>query len=140
VVFTPSGKVLLHGLGLTLGTVGFATIASFTGLYYASRHWIDPALALILFGSCLIVTRLLFAGTINRWNGFRVAMVSFIVESAGLFVLWSTTTHDVALAEAALSGCGFALVFPALEEWKLSKWLLIRITGLLSGCIRHFSI
>jgi MFS family permease len=100
------GKVLLHGLGLTLGTVGFAAIASFTGLYYSSRHWNDPALALILFGSCFIVTRLLFAGTISRWDGFRVAMVSFIVESAGLFVLWSATTHDVALAGAALSGCG----------------------------------
>jgi len=108
------GRLLLHGLGLTLGTVGFATIASFTGLYYASRHWTDPALALILFGSCFIITRLLFAGAINRWNGFRVALVSFIVESAGLFVLWSATTHDVALAGAALSGCGFALVFPAL--------------------------
>jgi MFS family permease len=107
-------RVALHGLGLTLGTVGFAAIASFTGLYYASRHWTDPALALILFGSCFIVTRLLLAGTISRWDGFRVAMVSFIVESGGLFVLWSATTHDVALAGAALSGCGFALVFPAL--------------------------
>jgi predicted MFS family arabinose efflux permease len=108
------GRVLLHGLGLTLGTVGFAAIASFSGLYYASRRWTDPALALILFGSCFIVTRLLFADTINRWDGFRVAMVSFMVESAGLFVLWSATTHDTALAGAALSGCGFALVFPAL--------------------------
>jgi predicted MFS family arabinose efflux permease len=108
------GRVLLHGLGLTLGTVGFAAIASFTGLYYSSRHWSDPALALILFGGCFIVTRLLFAGAINRWDGFRVAMVSFILESAGLLVLWSATTHDVALAGAALTGCGFALVFPAL--------------------------
>jgi len=108
------GRVVLHGLGLTLGTVGFAAIASFTGLYYASRHWTDPGLALILFGSCFIVTRLLFANTINRLDGFRVAMASFIVESAGLFVLFSATTHDVALAGAALSGCGFALVFPAL--------------------------
>jgi MFS family permease len=107
-------RVALHGVGLTLGTVGFAAIASFTGLYYSSRHWNDPALALVLFGSCFIVTRLLFAGTINRWDGFRVAMVSFIVESAGLFVLWAARSHDVALAGAALSGCGFALVFPAL--------------------------
>ena len=81
------GRVWLHGLGLTLGTVGFAAIASFTALYYATRHWTDPALALILFGSCFIITRLLFAGSINYWDGFRVAMVSFIVESAGLFVL-----------------------------------------------------
>jgi MFS family permease len=108
------GRVSLHGLGLTLGTVGFAAIATFTGLYYASRHWTDPALALMLFGACFIVTRLLFAGAINRWDGFRIAMASFLLESAGLFVLWSATTHDVALAGAALSGCGFALVFPAL--------------------------
>ena len=90
----------LHGLGLTFGTVGFAAIASFTGLYYASRHWTDPALALMLFGICFIVIRLLFADTINRWDGFRVAMVSFIVESAGLFLLWSATTdqnHGAAL-------------------------------------------
>ena len=108
------GRVGLHGLGLTLGTVGFAAIASFTGLYYSSRHWTDPALALILFGSAFIVTRLLFSGAINRWGGFLVATVSFIVEATGLLVLWSATTHDVALAGAAFSGCGFALVFPAL--------------------------
>ena len=133
------GRVGLHGLGLTLGTVGFAAIASFTGLYYSSRHWTDPGLALILFGSGFIVTRLLFAGTINRWGGFRVAIVSFIVESAGLFVLWSATTHDAALAGAALSGCGFALVFPALGVEAI-KTSLTRITGLHSGCIPHFSI
>jgi MFS family permease len=108
------GRVLLHGLGLAFGTVGFATIGSFTTLYYASRHWSDPALALVLFGICFVVTRLLLAETVNRWDGFRVAMASFIVESAGLFVLWSATSHDLALAGTALSGCGLALVFPAL--------------------------
>lgn len=69
---------------------------------------------MILFGSCFIVTRLLFAGTVNRWDGFRVAIVSFIVESTGLFALSSATTHNVALSGTTLSGCGFALVFPAL--------------------------
>jgi MFS family permease len=107
-------RVLLHGLGLTFGTVGFAAIASFTTLYYVSRHWTDPSLALLLFGGCFIVIRLLFAGAINHWDGFRVAFISFIAEAAGLLILWSATTHDMALAGAALSGCGFALVFPAL--------------------------
>jgi MFS family permease len=107
-------KVFLDGLGLSLGTIGFGTIASFTTLYYASRHWDAPALAMTLFGVCFIATRLIFADTINRWGGLRVAMVSFVVESLGLMVLWSATSPDMARAGAALSGCGFALVFPAL--------------------------
>jgi MFS family permease len=133
------GRVGLHGLGLTLGTVGFAAIASFTGLYYSSRHWTDPALALILFGSGFIVTRLLFSDAINRWGGFLIATVSFIVEAVGLFVLWSATTHDVALAEQ-LSADVASLWSSQLSELKLSKLLLIRITGLHSVCIRDFSI
>jgi MFS family permease len=107
-------KVFLDGLGLALGTIGFGTIASFTTLYYASRHWDAPALAMSLFGVSFIATRLIFADTINRWGGFRVATVSFAVESAGLLVLWSAISPDMARAGAALSGCGFALVFPAL--------------------------
>jgi predicted MFS family arabinose efflux permease len=106
--------VFLHGLGLALGTVGFRTIAYFTTLYYASRHWSSPELALGLFGSGFAAIRLLFAGTINRWGGFRVAMMSFIVEFVGLVFLWLATVPDMALAGAALTGCGFALVFPSL--------------------------
>jgi MFS family permease len=107
-------EVFVDGLGLALGTVGFCTIASFTTLYYASLHWRAPALAMSLFGVCFIATRLTFADTINRWGGFRVAMASFLVEATGLLVLWSATSPDMARSGAALSGCGFALVFPAL--------------------------
>ena len=107
-------KVFLDGLGLALGTIGFGTIASFTTLFYASRHWDAPALAMTLFGVSFIATRLIFADTINRLGGFRVAMLSFVVESLGLLVLWSATSPDMARTGAALSGCGFALVFPAL--------------------------
>src|SRR5258708_2931217 len=90
-------KVFVHGLGLALGTVGFGTIASFTTLYYASRHCTEPALAMGLFGACFIATRLIFADTLNRWGGFRVAMISFLVESAGLLVLWSAISPEIAL-------------------------------------------
>jgi predicted MFS family arabinose efflux permease len=108
------GRMLLPGLGLALGTVGFAAIASFTTLFYASHTWTHPAHALVLFGSCFVAVRLFFAGTINRWDGFRVALVSFAVEFAGLLVLWLANTPDMALVGASLSGCGFALAFPAL--------------------------
>jgi predicted MFS family arabinose efflux permease len=108
------GRVFPHGLGLALGSTGFGTIATFITLFYASRAWPDAALTLTLFGAAFIGTRLIFAGAINRFGGFRVAMVSFVVEIAGLILLWQASLPHLALAGAALTGCGFALVFPAL--------------------------
>jgi predicted MFS family arabinose efflux permease len=107
-------RVLPMGLGLAFGTVGFGVIASFLTLYFARQHWSDPAIALVLFGIGFVVTRLLLANTIDRWGGFRLAIVSLFVEFAGLFALWMATTQDTAMAATTLSGCGFALVFPAL--------------------------
>jgi MFS family permease len=107
-------RVLPKGLGLALGTVGFGVIASFLTLYFARQHWSDPAIALVLFGIGFVATRLLLANTIDRWGGFRLAIASLFVEFTGLFVLWMVKTPDTAMAATALSGCGFALVFPAL--------------------------
>jgi MFS family permease len=107
-------RVLPMGLVLALGTVGFGVIASFLTLYFSRRHWSDPAIALVLFGIGFVATRLLLANTINRWGGFWLAIVSLFVEFTGLFALWMAKTPDAAIAATALSGCGFALVFPAL--------------------------
>ena len=107
-------RVSLHGLGLGFGTIGFGAIATFTTLYYGSRAWSDPSYALILFGFCFVLTRLLFEGSIKRWGGLVVAAVSLALESVGLAILWVASNPDVALLGAALSGAGFALVFPAL--------------------------
>lgn len=107
-------RVSLEGLGLALGTVGFAAIASFTTLYYAHQVWTNPEYALALFGGCFVITRFLFAGAINRWGGLPVAMVSLVVEALGLFILWSAGSPNLAIVGAAISGSGFALVFPAL--------------------------
>jgi predicted MFS family arabinose efflux permease len=107
-------RVLPMGLALALGTVGFGVIASFLTLYFSRQHWSDPAIALVLFGIGFVATRLLLANTINRWGGFRLAIVSLFVEFTELFALWMAKTPDTAMAATALSGCGFALVFPAL--------------------------
>jgi MFS family permease len=107
-------RVLPHGLGLALGSVGFGSIATFITLFYAARHWPNAALSLTLFGTMFIGARLLFANTIQAYGGFRVAIVSFSLECAGLLMLWVAPVPHVALAGAALTGFGFALVFPAL--------------------------
>lgn len=107
-------RVFPHGMALGLGSVGFGTLAAFVALYYASFSWEGAAHALSAFGGAFIGVRLLFAGTITRFGGFRVAQVSFLVEAAGLLLLWLAPNPGIALMGAALTGCGFALVFPAI--------------------------
>ena len=108
------GRVLPHGTGLALGSIGFGTIATFITLYYATNHWENAALCLSLFGASFISARLLFGNLINRIGGFRVAIACLSVETLGLLLLWLAPNPEFALAGAALSGFGFSLVFPAL--------------------------
>ena len=108
------GRVLPHGTGLALGSIGFGTIATFITLYYAAQHWENAALCLSLFGASFIGARLLFGNMINRLGGFRVAIACLSVETVGLLLLWLAPNPQLALAGAALSGFGFSLVFPAL--------------------------
>ncbi|WP_153099595.1 MFS transporter [Paraburkholderia hayleyella] len=110
-VFT---RVLPHGIGLALGSAGFGVIATFITLFYAAHHWPNAALSLTVFGTLFIGARLLFSNAIRHYGGFRVAVVSFALECAGLLMLWLAPDAHVALAGAALTGIGFALVFPAL--------------------------
>lgn len=107
-------RVLPHGVGLALGAAGFGVIATFIALYYAARGWSHAALALTLFGTFFVCARLLFSNAIRTYGGFRVALVSLAVECAGLVTLWLAGAPHVALIGAALTGFGFALVFPSL--------------------------
>jgi MFS family permease len=108
------GRVAPHGMGLALGGVGYSVLATFVTLFYLSRHWDGAALCLTSFGLAFILARLLFIHAIDRFGGFRVAMVCLSVESLGIILLWRAPSPWVALAGAALAGFGFSLVFPAL--------------------------
>lgn len=107
-------RILPYGSGLALGAIGFGAIAAFISLFYASHHWPNATAALTAFGGCFVGARLIFARAIDRYGGFRVALVSLSVEFAGLLLLSSAAAPHTALAATALSGIGFALVFPSL--------------------------
>jgi len=107
-------RVFPHGMVLALGTVGFGSLAAFVTLYYAAYQWDGAALALSVFGAAFIGVRLVLGGVIGRYGGSRVALACLGVEAAGLLALWLAPAPGVALLGAALTGCGFSLVFPAL--------------------------
>ncbi len=108
------GRVAPHGVGLALGGVSFSVLATFVTLLYAHRHWSGAALCLTAFGIAFIVVRMLFIRTINRYGGYPVAMVSLLVDSVGMLLLWQARAPWMALAGAAVGGLGFSLVFPAI--------------------------
>jgi MFS family permease len=114
-------RVTPYGAGLALGSIGFGSLSAFVALYYAHRGWDGAALSLSLFGACYIGVRLVFGNAINRFGGYRVAIVSLLVESLGLLLLWQGTTPQAALAAAALTGAGFAMIFPALGVEAMSR-------------------
>nr|WP_154325172.1 MFS transporter [Pantoea sp. 201603H] len=107
-------KVWLYGLGLGLGTVGFGVIATFITLYYASRGWSGAAFALTLFSLGFVAIRLVFSRLITRFGGLKVALVSFLIECAGLLIIWQSGWPWLVDIGAFMTGAGFSLVFPAL--------------------------
>jgi len=103
-----------YGLALALGGLGFGVIATFITLYFAQRHWQGAALSLSVFGLCFVGARLSCSRFIDRYGGFRVAMVSFAVEAAGLALLALGPSQALAYIGSGLTGLGFSLIFPAM--------------------------
>jgi MFS family permease len=108
------GQVMPHGMGLALGGVSYSVLATFVTLYYASHHWTGAALCLTAFGLAYIAVRLLLIRTISHFGGLPVAIVSLVVEAAGMISLWLAVAPWMALAGSVISGFGLSLVFPAL--------------------------
>ncbi|MBA0037663.1 MFS transporter [Pantoea sp. BIGb0393] len=107
-------RVWMFGLALGFGTIGFGVISTFITLYFASRDWSGAAFALTLFSLGFVIVRLGFGRYITRFGGLKVALVSFVLECAGLLLIWQADSVWLVDLGAFLTGGGFSLVFPAL--------------------------
>ncbi|WP_345230955.1 MFS transporter [Olivibacter ginsenosidimutans] len=102
------------GSGLALAGIGFGALSTFVTLYFAAHRWENAATCITTFGLFFIFGRLAFSKAIARHGGIPVAMASIAVECLGLVFISLAASPHVVMLGAALTGLGFALVFPAL--------------------------
>jgi MFS family permease len=106
--------VCVPGIGAALGSIGFGAILAFASLLFANRGWTPVWLAFTAYALALIAARLGLGHLPDRIGGARVAVGSALIETVGLALIWLAPSAPVAAAGAALTGFGYALVYPAL--------------------------
>jgi MFS family permease len=106
--------IWLPGFGAALSSVGFGAIAAFGSLLFAGHHWTPVWPPFSAYAVALIGSRLMFGDLPDRIGGARVALGFVLVEIVGLAAMGFAAAGWIAALGAALTGFGYALVFPAL--------------------------
>ena len=107
-------RVFPLGAVLALATIGFGVVTAFVTLFFAAAGWPDGWMALSAFGGGFVVSRMVFAARLESRSGLRSASRFLAVEAAGLALLYLSASPQMAVAGAAITGLGFAMIFPAL--------------------------
>jgi MFS family permease len=102
------------GLGAALSSIGLGTMITFSSLLATDRQWTPAWLLFSAFAASLVAARFLLGHLPDRLGGAKVALVSIAIEATGLALLWLAPGQTLAAAGAALTGFGFALVYPGL--------------------------
>lgn len=106
--------VWMPGFGSALSSIGFGTMIAFSSLLSAERQWNPVWLLFSAFAASLVMARLFLGHIPDKLGGARVALVSVLIEAAGLALIWLAPTEAFAAVGALLAGFGFALVYPGL--------------------------
>jgi MFS family permease len=106
-------SVWVPGVGAALSSIGFGAITAFSALLFVARGWAAwPAFT--VFAVVFILARLFLGHLADRFAAAKVALLSVLVEAAGLALLAVSPSLAAALAGAALTGFGYSLVYPGL--------------------------
>jgi MFS family permease len=112
--FAVLGLVWKAGLGLALGSVGFAAVTTFATLLFVTRGWAGTSLAITVFACAYVLPRSLFSGLVDRLGGARVAAVSLSFEALGQILIWIAPGPTLAFVGLAFAGFGCSMMYPGL--------------------------
>jgi MFS family permease len=106
--------VWMPGVGSALSSIGFGAVLAFSALLAKERGWEPVWLPFGAFAAALVAARALLGHVPDTLGGAKVALVSVVIEAVGLALIWSAAGSLVAVIGAALTGFGYALVYPGL--------------------------
>jgi MFS family permease len=109
-----AGAVWVSGIGSALSSIGFGAILAFGALTAAERGWQPVWLPFSAFATALVGARAFLGHIPDKLGGAQAALVSIVIEAAGLAVIWQAQEVVIATLGAALTGFGYALVYPGL--------------------------
>ncbi len=114
--------VWLPGIGLALTAIGFGSINTFGALLFATRHWDATWLLFTSLSVSFIVGRVFLGHLPDKKGGAPIALVFLLIEGLGTFVIWLAPSPVWAFLGAAITGLGYALVYPGfgLEAIRLT--------------------
>ena len=102
----------LPGLGLALGSLGFAATTTFVSLLFVERGWTPVWIGFSAFAAAFAAVRIVGGHLPDRLGAGRVALCSVGVEAAGLALIGLADGPGWAVAGSVLVGSGYSLVFP----------------------------
>lgn len=114
-------EVVAPGLALSLGNIGYGTLAGFIVLLLAERDAGSGATAFTAMAVAVVGSRLLLSWLPDRLGAARSAALAGVAETAGLVVLATASGPLHAYAGAVLVGTGFSLLFPSLALLVVSR-------------------
>ncbi|OXG09076.1 putative MFS family arabinose efflux permease [Flavobacterium araucananum] len=115
------GTIAKQGLTLAFSSIAFGCIASFIALFFTEKNWGDASLAFMIFGISYILTRVFFASFPDKYGGYKIAVISLLIEIAGQFLIYTSFSKEMALLGCGLTGIGFSLIFPSLGVLAIKK-------------------
>ena len=107
-------EAIIPGLGLSLGTVGFAAVAAFLILHLDDREIGHGAEVFTAFAATVVAARLFGGWLPDRFGPAPCVAGAGLVEAAGLVAIMLADTLPLAIAGALAMGAAFSLLFPSL--------------------------
>ncbi len=104
------------GASGVFASIGYGVIAAFLVPHFAALDFTGQNFALTVFGVAFMITRFLGSGYAARFDGRRVLLLAFLIESVGFTGLFLAHVEWLAFISTAVAGAGLSLLIPSITS------------------------